>query len=79
MLIWRLKQALAATGRTRSPWYADIQKGLMTSPVKLSKRAVGWPAHECEAVIAARVAGHDDDAIRQLVERLHAQRQAGQP
>ena len=73
--IWRLPQALAETGKTRSPWYQDITRGLMTRPVKLSRRAAGWPQHEVQAVIAARVAGRTETEIRALVERLHAKRQ----
>jgi prophage regulatory protein len=72
--IWRLPQALAETGKTRSPWYQDITRGLMTRPVKLSKRAAGWPADEVRAVSAARIAGRNEAEIRALVERLHAKR-----
>jgi prophage regulatory protein len=72
--IWRLKRALEESGKTRSPWYADIHAGLMTRPVKLSPRAVGWPATEVLAVNAARIAGETDDRIKRLVERLHAER-----
>jgi predicted DNA-binding transcriptional regulator AlpA len=75
MNIWRLKQALAATGKTRSPFYNDIAHGLMTRPVKLSRRAAGWPSHEVIAINRARIAGSPDDKIRALVEKLHADRQ----
>lgn len=73
--IWRLPQALAESGKTRSPWYQDITRGLMTRPVKLSRRAAGWPSEEVRAVIAARIAGASEDAIRKLVDKLHAKRQ----
>lgn len=72
--IWRLPQALADSGKTRSPWYQDITRGLMTRPVKLSRRAAGWPRDEVQAVIAARIAGRTEGEIRALVERLHAKR-----
>ena len=72
--IWRLPQALAESGKTRSPWYQDITRGLMTRPVKLSRRAAGWPADEVEAINAARIAGRTEAEIRALVERLHAKR-----
>jgi len=75
--IWRLPQALAETGKTRSPWYQDIQRGLMTRPVKLSQRAAGWPADEVRAVTSARIAGLNEASIRKLVDRLHAQRKEG--
>lgn len=72
--IWRLPQALSESGKTRSPWYQDIARGLMTRPVKLSRRAAGWPADEVKAITQARIAGLTEDAIRKLVDRLHAKR-----
>ena len=75
--IWRIDQALAASGKTRSPWYQDIARGLMTRPVKISRRAAGWPSDEIRAINAARIAGLSEDAIRKLVDKLHAQRKEG--
>jgi len=72
--IWRLPQALAESGKTRSPWYQDIQRGLMTTPVKLGRRAAGWPASEVQAVNQARIAGKTEQQIRELVQRLHEAR-----
>jgi hypothetical protein len=37
---------------------------------------VAWPESEVEALIAARIAGSDPQQIRELVDRLHAQRRA---
>lgn len=70
----RLSECLARKGQTRSPFYSEIQNGLMTKPVKTSLRAVAWPDHEVDAVVAARIAGASADEIRALVERLHAAR-----
>ena len=72
--IWRLPQALAESGKTRSPWYQDITRGLMTRPVKISRRAAGWPADEVKAINAARIAGIGEAGIKALVDRLHAKR-----
>ncbi|WP_349255267.1 helix-turn-helix transcriptional regulator [Spectribacter hydrogenooxidans] len=47
-----------------------ISQGLFPKPVKLSDRAVAWPEHEIEAVIAARIAGYGDDRLRQLISEL---------
>jgi prophage regulatory protein len=44
--------------------------------VALGPRAVAWPESEVDALIAARIAGHDPHQIRELVDRLHAQRRA---
>ena len=46
----------------------------LTKPVSIGLRSVGWPDYEVEAVTAARVAGQPDEAIRALVNKLHAQR-----
>ena len=72
--ILRLRQALAASGRTRTPWYQDIADGFMTKPVKLGPRAVGWPSHEVVAIVAARVAGRTKAQLRELVQQLHDER-----
>ena len=74
--IWRLPTALAETGKTRSPWYQDIQRGLMTEPVKLGPRTAGWPADEVRAISQARIAGKTEAEIRALVDRLHKARKA---
>jgi prophage regulatory protein len=76
--MWRLPQALAESGKTRSPWYQDIAHGTMTKPVKIGPRAAGWPAHEVRAVIAARIAGADIKQLRELVEHLHTARKGVQ-
>ena len=59
---------------SRSAFYERMARGLMTRPVALGERAVGWPAAECEAINRAVIAGRSDDEIRSLVSRLEAQR-----
>ena len=73
--IWRLPRALAESGKTRSPFYKDIALGLMTKPVRIGIRAVGWPASEIQAINEARIAGRQLGELRVLVERLHAARE----
>ena len=51
-----------------------IKAGLLTRPVPIGARAVGWPDYEVEAINAARIAGKTDDEIRVLVEYLQGQR-----
>jgi len=72
--IQRLLSTLADNGDSRSTHYANIGKGLWTKPVKLGARAAGWPEHENQAIIAARVAGKTPDEIRALVRALEASR-----
>ena len=77
MRILRVTQTLERTGYTRSPLYNDSASGLFTRPVKISGgRASGWPEHEVEAIVSARVAGVGDEEVRKLVHRLHDARKA---
>ena len=43
-------------------------------PVSLGARAVGWPAHEVDALNAARIAGKPETEIHALVAKLEAAR-----
>jgi prophage regulatory protein len=74
--IIRFPEAAAARGLSRSTCYQQVAQGLMSRPIKLGTRAIGWPREEIDAINAARVAGQSDDEIRQLVRRLEAQRLA---
>jgi prophage regulatory protein len=76
--ILRLPDVTRERGRKRSTHYLDIKNGLFTRPISIGARAVGWPAHEVEAVNAARIAGDSDDEIRALVVKLEAARKAPQ-
>lgn len=60
--------------RARSTVYMDRAEGLLPEPVKLGARAVGFPAHEVDQVMAARAAGATTEQIKALVKRLMAQR-----
>lgn len=65
---------LKNTGIGRSTIYLRISQSLITSPVSLGANSVGWPLHEIDAIIAARVAGKSDDEIRLLVSELETAR-----
>ena len=52
--ILRLPQVREITGLSKSTIYALIALGLFPSQVKLSVRAVGWPADKIFAWVAAR-------------------------
>lgn len=75
--ILRLPAVKASSGLSRSTIYLRVSQGLLTRPISLGARAVGWPAHEVDAVNAARIAGKSDDQVRQLVQRLQAARTQG--
>jgi prophage regulatory protein len=73
--ILRAHDMRARYPRARSTIYRDINAGVMVPPISLGAHCVGWPAHEIDAILAARIAGHGDDDIRRLVVRLVAERQ----
>jgi prophage regulatory protein len=75
--ILRIRVVIDRYGKTRSPIYADIQAGLFVRPIKLGRRASGWPEDEIEQLIHARISGADDNAIKKLVAKLHEARQEG--
>jgi len=74
--ILRLPAAMSAFGyRSHASIYGNVKDGLLTKPINIGVRSVGWPRGEVQAVLEARIAGCSDDQIRALVDRLHAQRQ----
>jgi prophage regulatory protein len=72
----RLPAVKECTGLSRSTIYLRIAHGLLTHPVSLGGRAVGWPTHEVAALNAARISGKPDAEIRELIARLEAARKA---
>jgi prophage regulatory protein len=72
--IYRIPDMKSATGRSRTGIYEDVKAGLLSSPVKLGPRAVGWPSNEVSAIVSARIAGKSAGEIRELVQRLEAAR-----
>ncbi len=75
MAILRKQQAKAELGyRSDTSLSNAIKAGLLTKPIPIGARAVGFPDYEVEAINAARIAGKTDDEIRALVEHLQGQR-----
>lgn len=73
--ILRIEAVKSLTGtRSHATIYAHVKAGLFPDSIPLGARAVGWPADEVQAVVAARVAGADDAELRALVQQLHARR-----
>lgn len=66
--------------KTENGWRSDasvssaVRAGLLTKPVPLGRRSVGWPDYEVKAITAARIAGKSDADIKALVTRLHERR-----
>lgn len=72
--ILRIPAVKFESGLSRSTIYLRVEQGLWTRPVSLGPRAVGWPSHEVETLIVARIAGKTDEEIRALVVKLEASR-----
>jgi len=55
-------------------------KGLFPLPIRIGQRSAGFIKEEIDQVFKARIAGADDDAVRALVRKIHADRKnaAGQ-
>lgn len=72
--ILRTPNVLTRRGDSKSQLYRDIKAGLFPKPVSIGAQAVGWPEHEVEAVLRARIAGRSPDQVRVLVARLFTER-----
>ena len=57
-------------GIKRPTIYKRMRQGLLTSPIKNGAYRNAWPKSEISAIVAARIAGHDDDTLRTLVIQL---------
>jgi len=79
--ILRLREVMERTGLCRSSLYRHLRASerLFVTPVRIGARAVGFPAHEVEAIIAARIAGRTDAEIRELVTQLIGARTSAIP
>jgi prophage regulatory protein len=75
--ILRLPQVMTECGLARSTVYLRIKQGLLTKPIPLGPRSVGWPQSEIEAINAARIAERSEMELKQLVKTLQANRQGG--
>lgn len=75
MSILRMPAIKAELGhRSHASIYTAIKEGLLPNMVKIGERSVGLPDYEVKAINSARIAGQPDDAIKELVKRLHAKR-----
>ncbi len=73
-IIFRLNSARLPLGVSRSTFYLQIAEGLITKPVQIGARAVGWPSNEIEEILNARIAGKTQHEIKALVKELESQR-----
>lgn len=76
MEIIRVIPAFAKLGLKKSAGYKRVAEGLLPPPIKIGKRAAGWPTHEIEAIATLIVAGASDEAIKKCVSELITQRKS---
>jgi prophage regulatory protein len=75
MSLLRLPRLLAEKfPLSRSSLYEAISRGTFVPPIALGPRSVAWKESEVDAIIAARSAALDDDAVTNLVRELVAAR-----
>ena len=60
--------------RSTTTVYNSLSEGLLTKPIRIGQRAVAWPENEIEIIIGARIAGKNDEQIKQLVSDLTERR-----
>jgi prophage regulatory protein len=72
----RFPAVLSATGLKASAQYEAIAMGVFPRGVRIGPRAVGWPDNEVSAIVAARVAGWDEEQLKELVKHLHEKRKS---
>lgn len=73
--ILRISEVLTRQGLPKSTFYEKVKNQLMTPPVNLGQRSVGWPEHEVDEITKALISGASTDQIKQLVIELTEQRQ----
>lgn len=69
----RLSEVRRRMGRGRTSIFNDVRAGLIPPPIHVGRLSC-WPAHEIDAIIAARLRGCCEDSIRLLVADLTAKR-----
>lgn len=75
MALWRIATVKAELGhRSHTSIRMQVRAGLLSKPIPIGPRSVGWPDYEVRSIMAARIAGKNDDEIRKLVSDLHAKR-----
>jgi prophage regulatory protein len=73
--ILRINEVLQRQGLPKSTFYEKVKMQLMTPPVSLGARSVGWPEHEVDELNRALIAGASVEQVKQLVCELTEQRQ----
>ncbi|MHB8403978.1 MAG: helix-turn-helix transcriptional regulator [Gammaproteobacteria bacterium] len=70
IFLMRLPEAARELGIKLSSFYAGVNAGVYPRPFKIGLKASRVPSDEIAAVVAARIAGKNDDQLRALVASL---------
>ena len=73
----RIKEIMTRLGSSRQTIYNKIKKGLFVSPVHIGEHSSRWPSNEVDKILAAHIAGRDDEFIMTLIKQLIKERQDG--
>ncbi len=68
--LMRVPEAAAELGVKLSAFYEGAHAGIYPKPFKIGLKASRVPSDEVSAVVAARIAGKNDDQLRALVANL---------
>lgn len=76
--IMRRKDVLKEAGLSYSTLDRRIKSGLFVRPVSLGGRTVGWVSSEVNEVIAAWIAGKNEDEVKAIVITLEKARKTSE-
>lgn len=74
--ILKIAAAFDRSGDSRSGGYAKVAEGTFVPQVARGVRGAGFPEHEVDALVAARMAGAVEVELKLLVKALVAERSA---
>lgn len=69
----RKRAVLQQIASSHTKFYSRIKENLFVKPIKIGKSSV-WPEHEVNMLCKAMIAGFSDDQLKQLVNRIEADR-----
>lgn len=73
----RLPEILERIGISRSSLHNLIKAGLWCPPIRIGSRCVGFISYEIDELLKAHIRGSSPTEIRELVQKLLADRKEG--
>lgn len=72
--ILRPSQVQELTGFSRTALHYRVGNGLWPTPIRFSRRHVGWLSCEVERMVRVLAAGSDAEAVRAVVRQIESDR-----